>query len=233
MDRREFLNVSSALVMSALIPSGGISAMEPLYPDVTVPEFSSANLHNLLDALVDAYESKGLRVGDSLLPPLSKAELERRCRWFPGKLPQEIVSLYAWRGGQANEAWDEDFPFWFRDNSFCSIDRAEREYKSMMKFYGIYPEDHELLKFSFPFASFNGGWYVLPTSGQPYSPNLSAPIVSVLQGIDIYFFSMEQMVRTCIDWVSHEKYKEGHSMPEDIEMEIWAKHNPGIFGYGA
>jgi hypothetical protein len=207
--------------------------MENLYPDVSVPEFSSENLHRLLDALVYAYESNGLRVSKSLLPPLSQSDLEKQCSWFPGELPQEIISLYSWRGGQEQEAWDEEFPFWFRDNSFCSIDRAKREYKSMMETYGAYPEDHELLKFSFPFAAFNGGYYVLPTKGQPFSTNLKSPIVSVLQGIDIHYYSMELMVSTCIDWVSHDKYQADHSLPEDIEMEIWEKHNPGIFGHGA
>ena len=102
----------------------------------------------------------------------------------------------------------------------------------MMESYGIFPADHELLKYSFPFAAFNGGWYVFPTRGQPFSSSLEAPIIGVLQGIDIYYFSIETMVSTCIDWVSHEKYGADSSLPGDVERKIWQKHNPGVFGLG-
>ncbi len=62
---------------------------------------------------------------------------------------------------------------------------------------------------------------------------LKAPIISMLQGVDIYFFLMGSMVDTCIDWVSHEAYDEDHTLPQEIEMSIWRKHNPGIFMPGA
>ena len=207
--------------------------MKDLYSNITLPEFSNDNLHKLLDKLLAAYESKGMSVSDSLLPPIPELELVKKCNWFPGKLPPQIISLYSWRGGQEKDAWESEFPFWFRDNSFCSIERAEDEYKSMMESYGSYPQDHELLKYSFPFAAFNGGWYVFPTKGQPFSSSLKAPIISVLEGIDIFFFSIESMVLTCLDWVSHEKYDADYTLPEDIEMKIWRKHNPGIFEHGA
>lgn len=203
--------------------------MEDPYQRISVPEFSSINLHSLLDKLVDAYESKGMYVSDSLLPPLSETDLANRCHWFPGELPPEIISLYSWRGGQEKDARDSEFPFWFRDNSFCSVVRAEFEYKSMMDSYGIYTEYHELLKYSFPFAAFNGGWYIFPTRGQPFSANLNAPIIGVLQGIGIYYYSIETMIQTCIDWVNHDNYDEKCSIPEKIEMEIWQRYNPGIF----
>lgn len=101
----------------------------------------------------------------------------------------------------------------------------------MMESYGTIPEDHFMLKHSFPIASFNGGWYVLPTKGHRFSKNLTAPIISVLQGIDVFFYSIETMVSTCIDWVNHEKYDKNYTLPEDVEMSIWRKHNPGIFTY--
>lgn len=199
------------------------------YRSVLLPAFSSDRLHGLLDELLEAYTANGMPVADSLLPPLSEAELVERCRWFPGSLPPEIVSLYAWRGGQEKEAWESDFPFWFRDNTFCSIERAPGEYRRMMDSYGRDPEYHELLKHSFPFASFNGGWYVLPTRGQPFSPVLTAPIISVMEGIDIHFFSIETMVRTCIDWVRAGAYDPENPMPRELELQIWRRHNPGIF----
>jgi len=229
MNRRDFIKILSLLSFYGVGGCEKKMPMNDLYQDVSVPDFSSENLHNLLDKLLEAFEAQGMKVSGSLLAPIPEPELVEKCSWFPGKLPPEIVSLYAWRGGQEKDAWESKFPFWFRDNSFCSIERAEIEYKSMMESYGVYPEDHELLKYSFPFASFNGGWYVFPTNGQPFSSNLKAPIISVFQGIDIFFFSIEKMVSTCIEWVISEKYNSDHSLPEDIEMNIWRKHNPGIF----
>ena len=230
MKRRDLVKFCVASCLSGVAGCENENQAKDLYSNINLPEFSSENLHMLLDRLLHAYESKEMHVSDSLLPALSKAELVERCKWFPGELPPEIVSLYSWRGGQEKDAWESRFPFWFRDNSFCSIERAELEYKSMMASYGIYPADHELLKYSFPFAAFNGGWYVLPTKGQPFSSTLKAPVIGVLQGIDIYYFSMERMVSTCIDWVIHEKYGRESSLPGDVEHEIWQKHNPGIFG---
>jgi len=230
MNRRDFVKMSVAGCFIGIHGCEEEGLMENPYRNISLPEFSGKNLHVLLDELLEAYESKGMHVSDSLLAPLSQSELIDRCSWFPGELPPEIISLYSWRGGQLKDAWESEFPFWFRDNSFCSVERAQFEYKSMMDSYGIYPEDHELLKYSFPFASFNGGWYVFPTQGQPFSATLKAPIVGVLQGIDIYYFSIETMVQTCIDWVSHDKYDADSSMPDKIEREIWQKHNPGIFG---
>ncbi|MEP5763300.1 MAG: hypothetical protein ABJ308_01835 [Halieaceae bacterium] len=196
----------------------------------SVPEFSGPNLHAGLDRLLKAYESKGMEVENSLLPPYGENRLRKSCSWFPGELTLELVSLYGWRGGQEKDAWESEHPFWFRDMSFSSIERAKAEYHSMMESYGTNPEDHELLKYSFPFASFNGGWYVLPTRGHPFTSSLSSPVISVFQGIDLYFYSIETMVNTCIEWVSHPEYEEGQP-PREIELEIWEKHNPGIFNF--
>jgi hypothetical protein len=234
MNRRYFVKISSILSLYGIAGCDKKKTMNDLYSNVTVPDFSSENLHKLLDKLLAAYEAKGMNVSASLLAPIEESDLKKKCSgWFPGELSPEIVSLYAWRGGQKEIAWGVDFPFWFRDNILCSIEIAEYEYKSMMESYGIYPENHELLKHSFPFASFNGGWYVFPTKGQPFSSNLKVPIISVFQDIAIYFFSIEKMVSTCIDWVRHEKYgSDNDSIPEDIEKDIWRKHNPGIFKNG-
>ena len=232
MNRRDLVKLCATGCFAGIVGFEKVSAMNDPYPNIALPEFSSENLHRLLDNLLNAYESKGMHVSDSLLPPLSKSELIKRCSWFPGELPPEIISLYSWRAGQEKDAWEAEFPFWFRDNSFCSVERAEHEYESMMESYGIYPEDHELLKYSFPFAAFDGSWYVFPTKGQPFSSSLKAPIINVLEGIEVYYFSIETMVLTCLDWVGHEKYDADGSLPENVEREIWQKHNPGVFGPG-
>ena len=233
MRRRDLLRFGLAACLAGAAGCQDRSGNFDPYAKVSLPPFSADNLHRLLDRLLAAFEARDMPVADSLLPPLSQAELIKRCAWFPGELPPEIVALYAWRGGQEKDAWETEFPFWFRDNSFCSIERAEQEYKSMMASYGIYQETRELLQYSFPFAAFNGGWYVLPTRGQPYSASLAAPVIGVLEGIDIYYFSIETRVATCVDWVGHDSYAAGVSLPESVEMSIWQKHNPGIFGYGS
>ena len=197
--------------------------------NLSVPDFSGENLHRQLDRLLAAFESRGMHVSQSLLPGLTRAELDMKCGWFPGELVDEIVSLYGWRGGQGKDAWETEYPFWFRDNSFCSIERAEHEYKSMMETYGAYPPDHDMLKYSFPVASFNGGWYVIPTKSHYFNPLLKRPVISVHEGVDVYYYSIELMVETCVDWVENENYTADGLYPEELEMRIWRKHNPGIF----
>lgn len=121
-------------------------------------------MHKRLDTLLAAYESKGDKI-------------RQKCQWFSAELLPEIICLYSWRAGQTENTWDSKFRF--RDNSFCCIDRAEREYMSMMNSYGTYPEDHLMLKYSFPFAVFEGAWHVMPTKGHCFNQNLNAPVVSV------------------------------------------------------
>ena len=101
----------------------------------------------------------------------------------------------------------------------------------MMASYGTFPDFYELLASSFPFAAFNGGWLVLPCKRQTLDKRLQRPVISVFQGIDVYFYSLQLMVDTCVDWVSHPLYdpKEAAGFPEALEMEIWRRHNPGIF----
>ena len=229
MNRRKFLKTGTALCLAGLAGCDQLEDESIPYPDARVPEFSSENLHRLLDELLEAYESKGMRVSETLLPPHSESELRERCQWFPGELSPEIISLYTWRGGQASDAWVTEFPFWFRDNSFSNLEYAEQSYKSIMATYGLFPQDRELLKYSFPFAEFNGGWYILPTRGLAPGTQLKAPVISVLEGVVIYYYSIEAMVQTCIDWVNHELYSAESSLPDTVEIEIWRKHNPGIF----
>lgn len=231
MNRRKFNHLLLGVIgIPQLISCGNNSNQEVMkHLDIEIPPFSKENLHKNLDRLLSAYESKAMKVSESLLPPMLETEIRSKCSWFPGELTEEIIALYEWRGGQEEDAWGTEFPFWFRDNSFCSLERAEFEYKSMMSTYGVDPEDHEMLKHSFPIAAFNGGWYVLPTKSHIFNSVLKRPIISVIQGIDIYYYSLEKMVETCVDWVESENYSEDGVNSEEIELEIWNRHNPGIF----
>jgi len=191
-------------------------------------------LHHLLEELLNSFEAKDHRVTPSLLPPLTEEEIKLKCKsWFPIEIPNSINELYKWKGGQENDAWEEEYPFWFRDMSFISLDQAETEYKSMVESYGIYntlEEDGVLLKDCFPFAVFNGGWYVVPATKNKWSSINNEPVICVLQGIELYYHSMEKMVQTSIDCVQHSTWStEESDIDEDTEMQIWKKHNPGIF----
>ncbi len=191
------------------------------------PEYAKEKLHGLLDDLLKAYESKGTHIADTLLPPVAEEEIKEQCSWFPTELPQEIIALYSWRAGQKDDAQD---PFAFRDNTFHTLIAAKYEYESMMESYGVNPEDHDLLKYSFPFASYDGSFYVLPAKEYSFNVSHEKPIISVFQGVDIFFYSIESMVSACIDWVSNSKYDNGYlSLSEKNEMEIWNKYNPGVF----
>ncbi len=232
MNRRDYLKSTAALAAAALLPGCEPEQFINTSGEVLeVPEFSPTRLHAALDRLLAAYESKGMRVSETLSPPIPEDELRSACDWFPGELPPEIVALYGWRGGHEEVAWGSKAPFLFRDNSFCNIERARRAYDSMMSSYGSYSSDGRWLKYSFPFAEFDGAQYVLPARGHPFNASLKSPVISVFEGIDVYFYSLEKMVNTCIDWVSHPEYSEDYSLPEKVEMDTWRKHNPGIFVY--
>ena len=190
--------------------------------------------HMRLEELCKSFEAKGHNVSPSLLEPMSESGVKTRSEsWFPSTLPKSVIDLYTWKGGQANDAWEEEFPFWFRDMSFISLDQAESEYKSMNGSYGIgntLEEDGIVLRDSFPFAAFNGGWFVIPGSTHQWSSKYKEPVICVLQGITLFYYSLEHMLKTCIECVQHPEWStEDPDLDEDIELQIWRKHNPGIF----
>lgn len=231
MNRRNFAKLSALLPLALSAgcqrDSSRVAAGNMVGP---LPPFSRDRLHAQLDTLRAAYEEQGLMVSESLLPPVSEAELAERCDWFPGDMTPELSALYGWHEGQEKGAWEVDFPFWFRDCAFLRLDNAQREYRSMMTSYGLLPPYRGLLKYSFPFAAFDGNWFVIPTRGQDLDDSLAMPVISVGEGVDIYFYSIELMIKTCIDWVSHPDYNSTLGLTRDVEIEIWQKHNPGIFG---
>jgi hypothetical protein len=236
MNRREFASGIAWAVTGGMLASGCSGRI----PDdkqrsrekemVTLLPFSASRLHAKLEKLRDAFLRKGHDVSESLGPPVPEDELRNRCRWFPTELPAELVALYGWHEGSKKSTWDTEKPLWLRDCGFCGIDIAESEYRRIMDSYGIYPDVHELLKNSFPFAEFNGGWLVLPCAGQALDDRFERPVISVMEGIDIWFYSVELMVDTCTEWIENSAFQDGvPSLSPDREMEIWRKHNPGFF----
>lgn len=144
-----------------------------------------SSIREKCDALVRAYQAKGVDPSAELSPPACDAELQSVSEWFPASIPEPLQQLYQWRNGQPNDAWQTMAVFWFRDMQFTSLQRAEIEYRSMMETYGA--DDTENIKYSgialktsFPFASFNGGWYVLPCEPHTISRVHPLPVVSVM-----------------------------------------------------
>ena len=230
MNRRNFNHLLlGAMSIPQLISCGNNSDEEVIkHMDIEIPKFSKENLHKNLDRLLKAFEARGMLMDDSLLPAMTESEIKAKCSWFPGVLTEEIIALYQWRGGQKEDVWNSEISFLFRDNSFCSIERAEIEYKNMMN-YGIDPEIHEMLKYSFPIAAFDGALYVIPTTNHIFNSALNRPIISVFEGIDIYYYSIEKMVETCVDWEKQKNNSNEKFDNDETEFDIWNKHNPGIF----
>ena len=241
MQRRDILRAGCGLVGTAILMGCGKHAADTtsmdlpiLYPDV--PKLSGYPperrvVHQLLEELRLSYEARGSRVSGGLKAALSENEIDERCAWFPGTLAEEIYSLYSWRGGQEISSEDQS-PFWFRDVIFSTPEAAALQYKSMIETYGkLMPQSlvGVDLSFCFPFAAFSGGWYVFPCAGQALNRRFSRPIISVLQGVDAYYNSLDSLLKTCIAWVKHPAYGSQGRAWDEVEMEIWERLNPGVF----
>ncbi len=204
----------------------------PIIPPLSGEPADAARIHALLEELRSSFEAIGQSVSVDLQPPINWNELSQRCSWFPGTLPEEIRALYGWRGGQKLRPSNSFSPFWFRDMIFATPEVAHDEYESMMQTYGKYSEPGTSgvdLRTCFPFAAFNGGWYVFPCAGQAIDPVHPRSIFCVFQGIGAYFHTLESMLKACIDWVKHPEYQSKGRIWEEVEMEIWQLHNPGVF----
>ncbi len=188
-------------------------------------------ISELCEALLAAHRRHGIDISQDLLPGLPREAIEAETAWFPSRLPDDLIALYGWRNGQPEDAWNSQNVLWFRDMQFTSLQRARDEYVSMMDSYGLDndPASEGIdLRMCFPFASFNGGWYVVPCEGPRLDSRFPFPVVSVFQGISIYFDSIETMLRTCVDWrVASSWSGDDWELPEHLEMEIWRRYNQG------
>lgn len=191
-------------------------------------------ISDLCEMLLQAHGHRALALNDELLPGLARAEVVARTSWFPAPLPEPLLALYAWRNGQPQDAWGTQNVLWFRDMQFTSLERVRHEYESMMDSYGVgnsRAREGIELRTAFPFASFNGGWYVVPCAGHDFDPRHEHPVVCVFQGVYVFFHSIESMLATCIDWRLASRWvDDAWEIDEDLERAIWQRHNPGILG---
>ena len=156
---------------------------------------------------------------DELNPGLSREAIAEKVAHLPYPFPEELYQLYMWKNGtQAGSAL-----FLFRDQVFSSIDVALSDLESLQYFE---------IEDAFPFAAFEGSYYVLPAQAYAFNEKLERPVVEVFEGVDVYFFSIEHMLDTQIAWIKEGIHAESDSSGFDRyerELKIWRKHNPGIF----
>jgi hypothetical protein len=188
----------------------------------------------LCEQLADAHEAKGIAVRSTLQPGLDPDFIRQEAAALGLDLPNEIVELYAWRNGHGfTEPWQEGPAIFFRDTAFLSFETALAEYRQLQAFTeavkSTLESDNVDLKKCLPISQREAMWHVVSCGKHLYGPDKQSPVVSVYHGVDLYFHSVESMLKTCIDWVSHPDWNEYDLVPEGIEMEIWRRHNPGIF----
>lgn len=227
MRRRRAIRILSLPLLAPSLVLPGCDSDKQVEKSAPRP-FPEATLLSKLEGMRAAFEARNPKTTAGLQPGLTDAQIEERTAWFKAGLPGEIRTLYRWRDGYRDTGADRTPPFWFRDYVFSPIEQAEKDYQSMMSTYGSDPGSRVLLADSFPFASLGGGWLVAPTKARSMTSDLERPIISVFQGISVFFHSMESMVDTCTAWISHPA-NDGFGLPPKIEMEIWRQFNPGIF----
>jgi hypothetical protein len=188
----------------------------------------AATITDLGDRLVAAFEAKGLAVGDNLQPGLSRDAILAAVRPLGIELPEEVIALYEWRNGHA-----EEFPapkLNFRDNALLTLEQAIEEYQRLtedawleqaQELYGL-----DLAR-SFPVAGFEGSVYVVAWGDHPWTDS-PRPVVQVFEDVDRYFHSLPRMFETAHAWVSHPDWQDD-SLDADLELEIWQRFNPGVF----
>ena len=189
--------------------------------------YSHRMLIEKLEILADAFESKGVNVRSNLAPGATDSELELVAEQYGVELPDDYRTLYKWHNGNAD--LNARNVFKFRDNAFLSI----KDFQNAKFTIDIYAEPSPItdgvidLSTALPLALFEGAVYVTPGKGAGISTLSPQPVVSVFQGIDVFFLSIETMVDTCIAWVAQPDWKQFSTAPN--EHQLWAQHNPGVF----
>jgi hypothetical protein len=114
--------------------------------------------------------------------------------------------------------------FLFRDQFFSSLEEGMANMKWLL-LHGV--------RKAFPFASYEGSYYVLHAEPYVFDARYERPVVSAFEGVDVFFFSFSRMLDTAIDWIEQGVHKPaGGATDSTREMAIWRQHNPGIFEPG-
>ena len=186
----------------------------------------------LLDELRVEFVRHGRNVDRHLEPGLSRDELVERVRSLEMTLPDDLIEMYAWRNGQGADAEMSPDAFAFRDNAFVDVDGVLREYPLIQEYHAPEPDAVPYgfdLEKVFPFAAFMGSSLVVVCGPHTLASPHPNPVASVHQGVDLFFHSLESMLRTCLEWIRHPGWTTSSLLPDQAEREIWFRHNPGVF----
>ncbi len=184
------------------------------------------SLTESLEALTTVIRTKGFPIDTFLQPRLSLRDIHARTSDLPFHLPEQLVELYQWHDGTL-----PDCPLaLFRDEQFLPLEDALLEYATAFAPAAADDVDWGVdLRECFPFAGFEGSYYVLPAGSQTLVPQFPRPVICVFEGIDAYFLSLTRMVETFTACFETGVYSVSAGVvDEQGEREIWAAYNPGL-----
>jgi hypothetical protein len=182
------------------------------HPVTSDPALVPARLE-LLEASLAAH---GFPVAD-LRPGLSREQIARQVEGLDFDLPEELYQLYMWHNGSGD---DSDLLL-FRDQQFSPLEVGIGNVAPLATYYGV--------SGAFPFAELEGSWFVLPAEPFSVDSRFERPVVSVFEGVDVFFHSFVTMLDTVRAWIDDGVHRPGGVVDADRELVIWREHNPGIF----
>jgi len=192
------------------------------------------NLAARLDVLLDAYRAAGLDPSRNLKPGLSEAEIGAVAAQLGVVFPQAVRELYRWRNGVADLYAEFDKQFVFRDQPFLSLDNAQdaiADVRAILKEAQAFSGAKDALLDPanlIPIAAFEGFYYVVPGGDGLSGLPVTHPVISIGEGEDVYFLTVESMIETCIEWISDPSLDK-ETLSAENEEDAWERHNPGVF----
>jgi hypothetical protein len=180
----------------------------------------------LCDDLVAVYEAKGQAVSHNLKPGIAESEFAQSMGRDRTAIPTAVLELYQWHNGCIDETADS--LFCFRDCCFISADRAQAELNLIQSVYGTEMEERFDLTQVIPIATFEGAVLAVVIGPHSLGDSCEHPVVSIFEGIDLWFCSLTSMLQTCIAWVSHPDWAPFEALPSNEELAIWRRLNPGV-----
>jgi hypothetical protein len=103
------------------------------------------------------------------------------------------------------------------------------EYQEIAKYYP--PAGDEIdVRLCFPFAGFEGSYYCLPSENHKPIRGHKRPVISVFEGVDVYFYSFNAFLETVKEWFEIGVHiPDGVEVEREAELKTWKKYNPKIF----
>ena len=189
------------------------------------------SITDLCERLADVYALQGVPVRENLRPGVTRETVLRTLAPHGLQVPDALVDLYTWRNGHLRQGDDERHRYiWFRDDIFMPLEQILEAHEHIQLAYAVEEallEDVDL-KAIIPISENNGAWDAIVCGRHSYGAHRVNPVIHIHQGVDVYYDSIETMLRTNIDWVASPHWDSSSALPTDVEQEIWRRHNPGL-----